>query len=521
MHQGNDIHARVANALTGLVKQIKAQRYYPPRHPALQAAAEESLRGFQPLLEGGRHLSLTVRRDSFLLGDQPVATTHQVLGQLATFCFARRIQFLTILPDLNAADLDRFIGNLIRDPQEILAQGGAQAVFERARITTIWVNEQDLDAIFERKRRLEELPPADELAPAAGEQTVERLTPAQAQALDLQKLLALLDEETDDLRFRNRLQELIPLLRLNLVAENSELVLRAMALLCRNATAPQYSEVRRAHALNALGQLATDELTDYLAAALLARESSDKVRKLVVNILTFLSDKVVRRLMFLLAEEAVSANRKLLADVLVKTGAAAVPVLLEHLFDERWYVVRNTVAILGEIRIQDAVPHLTPLLEHNDIRVRRETVRALTKIGGQRAVGILLKAAESSDQDLSRQALLSLGAIRAASAIPTLLKLIEQPELSRGAVDIKKDAIRALGEIRSREAVPSLLRILARRALLRRALNDELRAAAAAALGEIGDETGQPELARAAEDRSPIVARAAVQALMQMEKDTS
>ena len=520
MHPGTDQHPQIANALTGLVKQIKALRYYPPNHPALRATAEESLKGFQPLLQEGQHLSLTVRKEGFLVDGQPLAKTHQVLGQLATFCFARRIQYLTMLPDLSAADLHRFVRNLILDPQEIHARGGIQAVFERARITTIWVNEQDLASILARKKQLEEQP-QDETAAPSGEPPATALNPAQAQALDLEKLLKQLEQEKDDQRFRNGLQELIPLLRLNLSAENRELVLRAMMLLCRNATGQKLSEVRRAHALNALGQLATDELTDYLVAVLLDRESNETTRKNLTSVLVFLSDKIVRRLMVLLAEETAAPNRKILADVLVRTGNAAVPVLQEHLFDDRWYVVRNAVTILGEIRSQDSLPHLTPLLEHRDIRVRRETIRALTKIGGQRAVNILLQAAESDDQELRRQALLSLGAIRAASAIPTLLKLIEQPELNRRAVDIKKDAIRALGEIRSSDAVTPLLKILARHSLLRRALNDELREAAVIALGEIGDESARPELEKAANDRSSPVARAAVQALMQMEKDNS
>jgi hypothetical protein len=518
---GSERHTQIAIALIGLVKQIKALRYYPPRHPALQAAAEESLRGFQPLLQDGRPLSLTVRKEGFLLNDQPLANPYKVLGQLATFGFARRLQFLTILPDLSAADLHRFVYSLNLDPQEILAQGGIQKVLERARITTIWVNEQDLDTILERRKKLEELPPGAGLAPAQVEQKGATLTPAQLQALDLDKLLKLLEQEQDDQRFRNRLQELIPLLRMNLLTENRNLVVRAMVLLCRNATSQKLSEARRAHALNALGQLATDDMTNYLVAALLDRGCSERGRAMLANILVLLSDKVIRRLMTLLAGETSAPNRKLLTDVLVRTGATAVPVLQEHLFDDRWYVVRNAIAILGEIRSQDSLLHLTPLLEHQEIRVRRETIRAITRIGGKRAINILLQAAESDDQELRRQALLSLGAIRAASAIPTLIKLLGQSGWNRHTVDIKKDAIRALGEIRSGDAVAPLLKVLARGHLWRRALNDELRVAAAAALGEIGDENARAGLEKATNDRSAPVARAAAQALMQMEKDNS
>ena len=520
MQPNTDLHPQIAIALTGLVKQIKALRYYPPRHPALQAAAAESLKGFQPVLLAGEPLALTVRREGFLLGDQPVAKTHQVLAQLATFCFARRIQYLTILPDLSAGDLHRFVHCLTIDPQEIHQRGGIQAVLEQARITTIWVNETDLAAILARRQKLEELPPEAETSETQGEGPRARLTPAQAQALDLERLIKLLEQERDDQRFRHQLQELIPLLRLNLIPDNRLLVLSAMVILCKNASGEKLTEARRAYAMNALGQLATDEMTDYLTHFLFAREGDEKVRQAIAKVLVFLSDKIIRRLMTLLAEESAAANRKILADILIRTGPAAVPVLQEHLFDERWYVVRNAVAILGEIRSQETLLHLTPLLEHKEVRVRRETIRALAKIGGQKAVDILLRAAESSDQELRRQALLSLGAIRAASATPTLLKLLEHSDWSQRTVEIKKDAIRALGEIRAAEAVPALTDILGKRRFLRRALNDELRVAAAAALGEIGEEHSRPALEKALHDSNPAIARAAAKALAQLEKET-
>ena len=517
MSTATDLQAKIAVALTGLIKQIKALRYYPPQHPALRAAAEESLGGFRPLLQE-QPLCLAVRKDGFLHDDQPLGKASQVLGHLAMFCFARRIQHLTILPDLSAADLDGFVRSLALDPQEIVARGGIQAILEQARVTTIWVNEQDLAAILARKQQLEELP-AEAAAGLGGTPAPPPLTPAEIQARELRNLIKLLEQARDDLRFRALLQELVPLLRLNLSQEHRRLVLRAMALLCRNATDGKCSEARRAYALNAIGQLATDEMTDYLVACLLSDDGSDKMRRLLTNILVFLGDKVVRRLMHLLAEEDLAAHRRLLGEVLVGIGPAAVPILLEHLFDERWYVVRNAVTILGELRSQDALIHLTPLLEHRDLRVRRETIRALSRIGGQRAIDILLQAAEADDQETRRQALLSLGAIRAASAIPTLLKLLEHTDWSQRSIDIKKDAMRALGEIRSHEAVAPLARILGKRRLWRRARHDELRVAAAAALGEIADAEARAALEQASRDRSASVARAAVQALMQLEKE--
>lgn len=520
MPEDNALYNQIATALTGVVKQIKAVRYYPPRHPALQAAAEECLRGFQPLLEGDNHLALAVRKEGFLFDENLVAKGHQVLGQLAMFCFARRIQYLTVLSDLSAKDLNHFVHYLTLDPQEIQKHGGIQAILEKARVTTLWVNQQDLDAILDKKEEMEQEPEQPELDPMAvlaeGDAAAQQQT--EEKVADLAKLIKRLEQEKDDARFRQALQELIPLLRLNLTDENRALILKAFLLLCRNATGAKLSETRREHATHALGQLANEEMIDYLIHSMLLEETDEKSRELLGKVIAFLRDKAVKRLMERLAEEKAAPKRKLLADTLKLCGKSAVPILLENLFDDRWYVVRNAVAILGEIRSEEALPHLTPLLEHDEIRVRRETIRALTKVGGQRATNILLQAADSGDQELRRQALLSLGAIRAASAVPTLRKLLRQSGWSQKVMELKKDAIKALGEIRSADAIPDLLKIARKKRLFRRALNEELRVAAINALGEIGDENPRAALDKILNDKSAPVARAAAQAIKQIDK---
>ena len=68
------------------------------------------------------------------------------------------------------------------------------------------------------------------------------------------------------------------------------------------------------------------------------------------------------------------------------------------------------------------------------------------------------------------------------------------------------------------EATPELVKILKRKRLIHRQLNDELRTAAAAALGDIADESTLKALDRATNDRNANVARAAAQALKQLDK---
>ncbi len=518
MQNSSELHNLIATALTGVVKQIKAIRYYPPKHPALQATAKECLRGFEPILASGNQLSLTVRKEGFLFDDSQVTKNNQVLVQLANFCFARRIQHLTFLADLNSSDLHHFVHYLLLDPQIIQKQGGIQVILEKARLTTIWTNVHDLDEILQRRKEIEGLPKDPGFDPAAVLTENDGAEESQVAAMDLETLLTKMEHEKDDARFQHSTQELIPLLRLQLIEKQRTLVLRAFLLLCRCATVKQYSGERKQSALQALDQLSTDDTANYLISFMFAEETEQKTRKTLARVLAFIGSKIANQLMEILANESASAKRKLLNEILVRSGKTILPVVYEYLDDGRWYVVRNAISILGDIRSQESLAQLTPLLQHDEIRVRRETIRALTKIGGKRAIKILIQTAIADDQELRRQAILSLGAIRANSAVPALLTMLKKSDRSQRGIDLKKDVIRSLGEICDPEAIPELAKIVLKKSWLRRKLNDELRIVAATSLGDIANESTRSLLEKTTHDRTAAVARAAAQALKQLDK---
>jgi HEAT repeat protein len=161
------------------------------------------------------------------------------------------------------------------------------------------------------------------------------------------------------------------------------------------------------------------------------------------------------------------------------------------------------------------------MLAHEDLRVRRETVRALTKIGGRSAEGTLLAILQSEDQETRRQAILSLGALKCTAALPALLELATRRDGKGRLLDEKKEAVNALGQIGSSEALPQLKTILKRRRFWFGSRDDELRAAAALALGKIGSPDALALLHQATEDRSEQVARASRLALNRIEKTSS
>lgn len=510
------------HCLTALIKLIKAVGYYPSGHPALQTAGEQALQYFLPLLEDGTNIQCSIRKDGIQVNGVTVGEKNPLLLKLAGYLFIRRLQSLVILPDLSARDLVKFARCLALHPEELQRRGGLAALLLASRVASIWTNELDLSTILARREEVLAQPPeAEELALEAGEGG----EPSQPQAplsaeppkLDLCALLQELDETTSDQRFGELLQLLPALFRAQLNDKGWPLIHQTFRQLQTAAVNPRVEQTRRQALRTSLNRLLSDEALDLLIDTLSNRALPAGQREEATQDLLFFQGEVTAPLMNRLTLETDAQTRKLLTETLVRQGSVALPVLLEHLRDARWYVVRNAVAILGDIRDPAATDPMKPALGHPDIRVRRETVRALTRIGGQDATGVLLQLLEGTDSDLSQQALLSLGAMKNPAAVPALLRLLAQDNGNRGS-DLRRGTIKALGEIGAVEAVAPLVEFLASRRFWRPARHNELRAAAAAALGEIGDETALAALEAASAERNETVARAAVLALKQLRK---
>lgn len=514
------------NCLTALIKLIKAVGYYPANHPALQTAGEQALQHFLPLLADGANIQCSIRKDAIQVNGVTVGEKNPLLLKLAAYLFIRRLQSLVLLPDLSARDLANFARCLALPPEELQRQGGLAELLLKYRVASIWSNELDLSAILAKREELLAQPPEEEAAAEGGESDeAGQPAPAQPQAppppeqprLNLAGLLQELSATSSDRRFEELLRLLPALFRAQLSDRSWPLIHQTFHQLQTAAANSQLDKTRRQALLTSLNQLLSADAVDCLIDTLSNRTLPAAQREEAAQDLLFFQGEVTAPLMNRLTLEPDAQARKILTETLVRQGSVALPVLLEHLQDERWYVVRNAVAILGDIRDPAATGPMKPILGHQDIRVRRETVRALTRIGGQSATGVLLQLLEEEDADLCQQALLSLGAMKNPVAVPALLRLLAQDNGNR-SFELRRGAIKALGEIGAVEAVVPLIEFLASKRFWRPAKHNELRAAAASALGDIGDATAIAPLEAASSERNETVARAAVQALKQLRK---
>ena len=155
--------------------------------------------------------------------------------------------------------------------------------------------------------------------------------------------------------------------------------------------------------------------------------------------------------------------------------------------DERWYVVRNSIFVLGSIHDEHGVSALRIRMTDTDFRVRREIVCALEKIGGEDAIDCLTVMAEDSTKEIREAAIIAIGLLGDSGHSPLMI------DLARRMPAECVRAVTALGKLGGDEAKAFLGELLADAGKLAALANgqvsrDDLKIAVVKALGEIGDD---------------------------------
>lgn len=530
--------SQLETALKAVAKLLVSIRFYPAGHPALKDVTSDAKASFEPLLQRAESLVVVVRRTGFYYEDEPVGASNAMLQKLAAGLFARRIQQLMFLKDLSCRDLWETAQIFLLEVDMIQKGGGVKDLLQRARVTTIWTNVIDIKGIFELKNQIEMenealygspvladeefLATLGEVAVADGENGGDALTVA-AEAplggeLTFVELLKSVEMAVGDQEFSGLLQRLIPVVRGNLTAQSAHLVLQSLSLLAQAGEGRHSGEFKRKTAQQAIEKLTSPQLLGFYIELLRARVRFDEHSIAWEKINQSFGVSLTKLLLTRLFDEEDQAMRKVLAESLISQGSIALPTIVAALQDDRWTVMRNAIYLLGEIRDGTAIEPLRFLLRHRDVRVRREALRALTRIGGNSVIGIIANILQGNDIELRRQAILCLGVIRNSSTIPLLVQLLQRKDWRFVQLEEKIDAIRSLAEIGSVDAIPALRTIVNNQCLFYRGRNNELRAAALLAMGEIGGTEAIHVLEILENNSNPLIAKAAMSALKQARK---
>lgn len=496
-------------AITSLAKALKAMSFYPPEHPrrdeCLSVALDQLL-----LLAGNRETTLLWTRDACTLDIYPpVKSSSSTARSIAKEMLTRKLQRIILLPALSMNDLKTFLSIVTTDPSFISAKGGIESVMLEAGITTIGANEVDLsllkgsslEGIAEQQDAMVADSSEEEYEEEA-EKPPEEAMPIEFSMLGIDILIGMLKAESRETQFLQLAREVVESAEeIKRQGALDKLIPVIKALLAIHAD-EQRPSTQKEFIRYALEQITNGNMTAYLLDKIEERlpENEHTVDSLCRVIGHSLAYPLIQRLC---VSESLHA-RKTIAIALTQTGESGIPALVSMLKDERWYVVRNMVTILGEILSPDSVKALQQTVTHPEAKVRKEVVKSLVRVAPQGGENILIKMLEDTDRDVVRQVIFSLGTIRSKNAVKPLLNIATSADAFLKELELKKLAVSALGKTGDRQATEPLMDILTSRGWLAPRRWLELKIAAATALGQLGDEKALPILQRLAQRNSTL-----------------
>lgn len=492
-----------------LAKAYSLGEFYPVTHPTLEQVLEKLDRD---LLALGGELRVEVEPASLRVGREWAAwrSTHvtRFAGRLAGHGVH---SFVLRAEEARADDLGRFLSAAALPVRVVRAAGGFVAALSAAGLRGVLIN-----GVAPDPPRPAAPAPA---APQGGVNFDVSLWSAH-QMYELVKQTAVRVEHEDLEALRRELVESPDAERVQLVERMrqtaqwtagqgrlDEVVALVLRMRADAEELGRTAPARRAHVMLALAKVASPAVVGELVARL-GKARSEEERAEAQAALLHVGAEVVPPLVRALSDAQDMSARRAYRDALVALDRVGIPLLEDMAGDERWFVVRNMVSILGEIRSAEALEHFARTVQHPDARVRRETVQALTKLGGAESVPLLVRALSDADPGIRGAAALGLGLARVPAAVtPLLLRLGQETD-----AEAEAEIVRALGRLGDPRAVQPLAeRAAAGGWLSRRSAAG--RVEAVRALGAIGGDAARGVLQGLAADKSPEVRDAVQRAL--------
>ncbi|MFQ5848462.1 MAG: HEAT repeat domain-containing protein [Candidatus Methylomirabilales bacterium] len=561
-HADAGFQRELAEVLVGIKKAIKIFLAYGANHPARVQALERSHKQITELLAQQAPLSLQISREGFCCADVPVGRNHPLLQGFDLELTIRRIYALRFLSGVRLEDLQHLTELLIMEPAELSRQGGGSAFLQERGARGVEVEDLEMKFVGMASPRgaeattHQEGPPGDPTAqpapPTPAEQAAPQAAPmpggephgtenagegeaggltggpdekagteeaggeageAQAEEArpDLEALILELQQTDRPARYEYLTEELSRMGREALARGEDEPCLRIMAALAReldpsSAKAETVTRYARWTLRSLLDETGPQPLVEGFCRGGAIPEDD------LVHLLLTLKAELAGPLVHQLVREREIAARHRMADLLIQMGDAARPAIRSALKAPAWERARRLFPLLQRLEATEVTEILTGLLRHSDARIRRESVRLLGQMGGELTGESLLLVLEDSEPSVREAAMATLGGLKVRAAVSPLRRIAQEPPGAR-ELEEQKMAIAALGAIGDAEALPTLLFLLHRKRWLLRRRTEQLRIAAAYALGALGGSEATEALRAAARSAPPALRRACETAL--------
>ncbi len=139
--------------------------------------------------------------------------------------------------------------------------------------------------------------------------------------------------------------------------------------------------------------LAPEILLQLISASVEKSEEEFQIQDLI----TVAGSELFPVLLQVLENESNLSTRKQILHFIVQCGRPVIPLVVEQLSSEKWYVVRNMLMILKDLRAEEALPEMACCMTHESGKVRLMALQALMAAGPESDE--LLEAAKIGLQD--------------------------------------------------------------------------------------------------------------------------
>ncbi|HYJ80003.1 MAG TPA: HEAT repeat domain-containing protein [Longimicrobiaceae bacterium] len=494
-----------------LAKGYALSEFFPLTHPTF---VEVLLKLEAALLATGEELVLSVSPGGISVRGEVVARRSPHVQRLCARLHEHEVRELALRHDAGSETVGRLLSALALPPRVAKAAGGLGVALAAAGAQRIAVNGERIQPSAAHGSH--GVSPDSVWRPGEGGMALwsahdmyeqVQLSARRVETEDPAELRRMLHQGTDSERIE-------ALQRLEFVAQwflTRGMLDRAVAVvddLRRDAEAlAGKNPGTRGHVMLAMHRIADRAMIEEMVGRL-GKVRTEEERAGLRSTLLHLGAEVVTPLVRSLVAATDLSARRSYRDALVELDRVGVPLLEDMIGDERWFVVRNMVGILGEVKSADALDHFSRTVKHHDARVRRETILALSKFGGAESVPLLGQALNDPDAGLRTAAALGLGLTKAGTAVIPLMRRLAQETDQEAVTEI----LRALGRCGDPRAVPALAERAGAGGFFSRT-PVPIRVEAVRALAEIGGDAAKAVLQRLLRDRVPEVRDAALKSV--------
>jgi HEAT repeat protein len=165
-------------------------------------------------------------------------------------------------------------------------------------------------------------------------------------------------------------------------------------------------------------------------------------------------------------------HREAICSYLVDRGRDRVDIISKGIFDRRWFVVRNTAAILAEIGTEEVAPYLEKAIAHTDPRVRYQVALGLCRKVSAENIELLFKLVWDNDERVRQTTLDTILGLPDDIRLKTIVNIINDDRFATLSESNQERIIMLLSVLGGEHAVGYLTSLITSGGLFRSQIKD-------------------------------------------------